>query len=145
MGTASRTVRCTLHTLITPAQDVPGLWVAHCLELDVISQGNDPEHALRAIAEAVEMVVEDDLERGDDPLEVRTRAPEECWITLLRVMQTGQPVDLSELGNRRIEVLVVELNLFRPRHPGMNVDEPERLLAPHVARAQYIDRPSVAC
>ena len=61
---------CTI--TISPANDLPGTWVAHCLEFDVVTQGNTPEHAVQMIYEAVSMVIEDDLERGADPNERRT-------------------------------------------------------------------------
>lgn len=36
-------------------------WVSHCLELDTISQGRTPQEAIRAIAEAVDMMVRDEI------------------------------------------------------------------------------------
>jgi predicted RNase H-like HicB family nuclease len=36
-------------------------WVSHCLELDAISQGRTPQEAIEAIAEAVDMMVRDEI------------------------------------------------------------------------------------
>jgi len=49
------TIQTRLNVIIYPAEDLPGQWIAHCLELDIISQGNSPPHALDMIAEAIEM------------------------------------------------------------------------------------------
>jgi predicted RNase H-like HicB family nuclease len=38
----------------------PGLddqWVAHCLDWDLVSQGDTPAHAMRMIAEAIALVI----------------------------------------------------------------------------------------
>ena len=44
-------------TVIThPASDLPGVCVARCLELDLVTQGRGAAAALRALAEAVEVV-----------------------------------------------------------------------------------------
>ena len=41
--------------LVTPAEDLPGAWTVHCLETDVVSQGESPRHAFEMGMEAVEM------------------------------------------------------------------------------------------
>jgi predicted RNase H-like HicB family nuclease len=81
--------------LIEPAQDVDGLWVSHCLNFDVISQGDTPQEALASLREAVAMTVVDDLENGADPAE--RSAPTELWDRLERVLREGQAVTLSEV------------------------------------------------
>ena len=53
----------TYRVLLEPALDVPGQWTAHNLDLDIISQGNSPEHALAMIREATQLVVEDGAPR----------------------------------------------------------------------------------
>lgn len=37
-------------------------WVSHCLEIDAVSQGSSPGHAITMIAEAVDMMVRDEME-----------------------------------------------------------------------------------
>ncbi len=36
-------------------------WISHCLELDVVSQGRTPQEAIEAVAEAVDMMVRDEI------------------------------------------------------------------------------------
>lgn len=44
---------------VFPAEDVPGQWVAHVIELDLITQGNSLRHALEMAGEAIEIVTEE--------------------------------------------------------------------------------------
>ena len=74
--------------LIEPACDVPDQWVAHCLELDVVTQGNDLDHACKMLLEACAMVLLDDIENGRYISE--RRAPEEYWERLYDIVQHGQ-------------------------------------------------------
>ena len=63
--------------VVMPAVDVPGDWIGHCLELDVVSQGVDPGHALMMVMESAEIIMVEDKKLGRDPW---TRcAPEEYW------------------------------------------------------------------
>ncbi|MGH8750037.1 MAG: type II toxin-antitoxin system HicB family antitoxin, partial [Burkholderiales bacterium] len=70
----------TAWVILSPAQDVPGTWVAHALDFDVVTQGSSAEDALRMGFEAVAIVLSDDLRDGRDPY--RRRAPSECWAQL---------------------------------------------------------------
>ena len=70
-----------LHTLIYQAPDVPGQWIAHCLEIDLVTQGNSAPHALEMIAEAIEIVAKDNVARGRPAIEIRP-APAEDWARL---------------------------------------------------------------
>jgi len=81
--------------LIRPAEDLPGQWVAHCLEFDVVSQGDSPKHALEMIVEATAMVIEDDLNSDRNPHS--RRAPSEFWDELRRIQERGQKVDDLEV------------------------------------------------
>lgn len=44
---------------VHPCPDVPGQWIAHDFERDIVTQGNSKEHALEMLEEAVHMVDED--------------------------------------------------------------------------------------
>src|SRR5919197_6015084 len=66
-----------LHIVIRPADDVPGQWVAHCLEFDVVTQGDNLAHAWSMIQEALEIVVVGEIRNGLDP--ARRAAPQEFW------------------------------------------------------------------
>jgi predicted RNase H-like HicB family nuclease len=68
-----------LPVVFFPAPDVPGEWVAHCLPIDVVSQGHSLEHAGEMIQEAVALCVLMDAKDGVDPLVVRRPAPPEYW------------------------------------------------------------------
>jgi predicted RNase H-like HicB family nuclease len=67
-----------LSVLIREAEDLPGCWVAHCLDWDVVTQGDSPLAAAEAIVEALALVAEADLAEGVDPNE-RCSAPVENW------------------------------------------------------------------
>ena len=101
------------------APDLPGQWLAHCLDLDVMTQGNSLAHAIEMAREAVRMVIEDDLDAGRDPLD--RRAPEEDWTELYAVLDHLHPVDvrrIDALAPRPDEVFVGQL-VARPAaaHP----------------------------
>lgn len=70
--------RRSLSLLLTPAEDVPGQWIGHCLELDIVSVGTSAEHAAEMAREAVRDCVADDIRDGRDPF-ARRRAPEEYF------------------------------------------------------------------
>lgn len=74
--------------VIHPAEDVPGTWLAHCLDLDVMSLGRSVDHALQMIREAMEIVIVSDLERGADPLD--RRAPDEYWEAKEKIIRYGK-------------------------------------------------------
>lgn len=74
-------MQATLCILLTRDESI-GSWTAHCLELDVVSQGPTIPTAITAAIEAVEMVIKDDCDNGLDPLD-RSVAPQEYWHELL--------------------------------------------------------------
>jgi predicted RNase H-like HicB family nuclease len=75
--------------LAYPAEDVPGQWVGHCLDLDVVSVGTSLDDALRMTAEAVALCLQWDAESGLDPF-ARSKAPGEAWELLDRVVREGR-------------------------------------------------------
>lgn len=97
----------TSWVLVEPASDLPGVWVSHCLDFDVISQGASPAEAVVAVTEAVGMAVTDDLNARLDPFE--RRAPSEFWDRLLRVLKHGKAVKISEV--RTPSVLATQLTV----------------------------------
>lgn len=93
-----RTASSTFTILITPAESLPGQWVAHCLNIDLVTQGNSIEHAFEMAREAVLLVVEDDLRNSLDPLD-RPSAPPDCWASVQDIMQQGCPLsDVRDPG-----------------------------------------------
>jgi predicted RNase H-like HicB family nuclease len=101
-----------LNLLIYPAPDLPGQWVAHCLETDLVSQGNDPAHALEMIAEAIELVARQNIEKGRPPLVYRN-APVEVY----RMFESAKDI--------ATKILKISSNYVQN----------EITLSPHVARA----------
>lgn len=81
--------------LLRPAEDLAGAWVAHSLEFDVVSQGNSAEHAMEMVAEAVNMVVQDDLNDGRDPYaQQRAQRAVDCLIAVqMFVMPKVMPTE----------------------------------------------------
>ncbi|MFA5053352.1 MAG: hypothetical protein WC565_04800 [Parcubacteria group bacterium] len=82
--------------LIERACDVPSQWVAHCLELDVVTQGNDLDHACKMLLEACAMVLLDDIEARRDISE--RRAPDEFWDRLWGVVRHGKQGSWEEIS-----------------------------------------------
>jgi len=64
-------------SMIYPAEDVPGQWIAHCLDFGVVTQGNDPVHAAYMLLDALTLVLSDDVLSGKNPH--RRRASAEEW------------------------------------------------------------------
>jgi predicted RNase H-like HicB family nuclease len=80
--------------LARPAPDVPGEWVAHCLDFDVMSQGNSLEHALHMVREAAILVAVEELNAGREP--TARRAPEESFQELRGLLERGAKVPLRD-------------------------------------------------
>jgi predicted RNase H-like HicB family nuclease len=84
--------------VIFPAEDVPGTWVAHALEFDVVTQGSNAEDAYAMATEAVTMVLTEDLREGRDPY--ARRAPDECWKPLREMFDHGERLDAPKFLER---------------------------------------------
>jgi predicted RNase H-like HicB family nuclease len=81
--------------LVHPADDLPGAWIAHALDFDVVAHGESADHALRMAVEAVEMVLEDDLADSFDPY--ARRAPAPFWEQLQFILEHGVRMPVGEL------------------------------------------------
>lgn len=96
-----------------PAPDVPGQWIAHCLDFDVVSQGDTLDHALRMVHEAAVMVALDDLNKGRDPL--ARRAPADLFGELYGLFERGQKLSFQELqaaeAGKRIVAFATQFEL----------------------------------
>lgn len=91
-----------------PEASDENLWVSHFLELDIISQGSTPLLAMQMLVEAVIVAVTDDLEEGLNPAD-RGKAPQEQFDKVLKVVNAGQQVKLSDVENNSDLVLVTQL------------------------------------
>jgi predicted RNase H-like HicB family nuclease len=78
-----------LSILIREAEDLPGCWVAHCLDWDVVTQGESPLAAAESIAEALALVAQTDIADGLDPDERRS-APAEAWAAFTLAAETAR-------------------------------------------------------
>jgi len=82
----------TLHALVYEAPDLPGRWISHCLELDLISQGDGQLHAIEMLAEAIQLVAEENLKNGRPPLDFRS-APADDWLRLRK----AEPMKMTRI------------------------------------------------
>lgn len=82
-----------LWVVFKKAPDVPGQWTAHCLDIDVISQGSSLPHAMQMIEQAIGMTLIDDLGRGRNPLE--RSAPKEYWDELWKIVRHGRRLTIG--------------------------------------------------
>jgi hypothetical protein len=85
------------------AKDVPGEWVGHCLDLDVVTQGTSLQHTMRMLGEACAMIVCDDVQAGRDPLD--RRAPQAHWDCMFNMVAHGQTVDFRSLDEKAVGFL----------------------------------------
>lgn len=77
--------------LITPAEDIHGVWVAHCLDYDIAVRGDAGKginSAADALCEAVELALRCDRDRGDRAGR-RNKAPSEDWETFAHTILHG--------------------------------------------------------
>lgn len=63
--------------IVSSDYELEDVWMGHCLQLDVVSQGNSPEHALAMVMEASAILYEDDCRARLDPW--ARCAPPEFW------------------------------------------------------------------
>lgn len=85
--------------LIRPAVDIKGQWIAHCLNWDLVTQGDSAQHAVVMTIEAIAIAIEEDEAAGLDPAD-RPSAPREAWDLFSRTQHTGtriSPADVNTL------------------------------------------------
>lgn len=99
-----------------PASDLPGQWVVHCLDFDVVSQGDSLQHAMTMIEEASSMVVVDDLSKHHDPHD--RRASDTDYDVLWNVVANGDRISEAEAfadrSGKYIYVFPMELRVKVP-------------------------------
>ena len=89
------------------AENIPGEWTAHCLELDVVSQGRSLRHAMEMLHEACCIVVCDDLVAGRDPLD--RRAPAKFWDDLYKIIEKDKKVNFSTLEEDKVHSIACQI------------------------------------
>ena len=80
-----------LSMLFHRPEDLPSVWAVHVLDLDVISQGETLQDALKMALEASGMVVRWDVEHRRDPLD--RRAPDAFWDKFHDIVLHGQALE----------------------------------------------------
>jgi predicted RNase H-like HicB family nuclease len=120
---------CNLSVLAEPARSIPGAWVAHCLNLDIVSQGTSLEEAMEAIVEAIVMSVGADLSEGLDPFDVRPKAPDEDWNRFLHVVKNGRSLQSIE-DRSQLAAVIAQVMVVRPLVPGVDAELEKSVLLP---------------
>lgn len=82
---------------VSKAESILGCWVAHCLDFNVISQGDSPSHALEMVREALGMALADDLRQGLDPDLRRKECDADDWAPLHRLLQKHTKVPVRDI------------------------------------------------
>lgn len=106
--TEKRVYSCWI--VVEPAEDIPGTWVSHCLNFDLVSYGDSPKDAADSVCDAVETVIVDDLQNQRDPLQRGSTTPPECWQRLDQILQHGEPVKLSDVSSNSKVFLAKQVN-----------------------------------
>lgn len=86
----------TCWVMIERSEDGDG-WTGHCLEFDIVSQGDSPQQAIDMVREATAMALLDDQNDGVEPNEVRSEAPVEYWQSLFELIKNGERIPLSKV------------------------------------------------
>jgi predicted RNase H-like HicB family nuclease len=122
----------TVWIVVRPADDVPGQWVGHCLDIDVVTQGNSAQHAFEMLAEAIAIVAEEDLSTGRDPRD-RRRAPGAEWDALFEVVQAARERPKTDVDAENAFVAVVDVQMVPVSDPPLRPKPALRLAWPGVA------------
>jgi hypothetical protein len=90
-------------------RDTP--WLAHVLDLDIITGGTDPVDALRMAVEAVTLSVVAAIADGFDPFEPAEPAPAATWDRWRHVLQTGRPVPIADIERVSADIVQIATQL----------------------------------
>ena len=98
-----------LWVVVQPASDIPGQWLARCLNLDIVSTSASLDGVQRALTEAISLCLD------EDGPSARRKAEAEEWALLERVLRDGRG-GVPEL--RPGVVAVTQLRLGHPQSSG---------------------------
>jgi predicted RNase H-like HicB family nuclease len=92
--------------VVRRAEDVPGQWVAHCLDFDLVTQGNSMLQAMEMACDAVEIVLADDVAHNLDPYS--RRAPQKVWTEFYDRFSRALPIkgDVGQLREEDVGILI---------------------------------------
>ena len=94
--------------LVKPDEEVAGQWIAHCLDLDLVSQGNSLQHAVEMICDAIAIVLLEDAHAGFN--DMQRKAPHHFWQELQRLALLGNPASIMCLDQAKIAAAIVYLH-----------------------------------
>jgi len=118
-----------LWVLISRSEADADMWIAHCLDLDIVAWGETPLAARKSVQAGVEMAILDDLNEGFDPLG-RTKAPGESYETLRHLQQVGRPVslpaDASERENVTQFAVIIQLSFVPATEANAGIASPTK-------------------
>lgn len=83
-----------LWVYISKAEDIDGVWNAHCLDLDIVAFGDTPAQARDNVRLAVESAILYDLNHGLDPLDCPS-APDSYYHDLHELHRIGKPANIA--------------------------------------------------
>ena len=89
---------------VYPADDVPGQWIAHAIENDVVTVGDDVEHAIHMGIEAAVCVAFEDYSLGIDPRERGKKTPSEVRERAYRLVEEGEPCAFKDLPSHKADI-----------------------------------------
>lgn len=81
--------------------------MSHCLDFDVVSQGDSIEHAFKMGMEATRMVLAEDLSAGREPH--ARRAPQRYWDALYTMLQKGRKAPAADLLRKKKGAALFEM------------------------------------
>ena len=119
--------------IVLKKDEEEGIWIAHCLENDVVSQGEDAHSAYKAGVESASLAMSWDLEEGKDP-RTRRPAPSEDYEDLHYLLDQGSRVEEVQdaLGDKSYRVIAVrvefDLDKLKRKDPGCVAPLPENVL-----------------
>jgi predicted RNase H-like HicB family nuclease len=117
--------------LIQRELGLEGQWVAHCLNWDLVSQGDSPAHAVKMIVEAIALVIVEDANDGLDPND-RLAAPDELWRLFANTQQHGTriaPADVDTLAAHSGEPVIAAVLYMHPIHADRGFARADEVLA----------------
>jgi len=79
----------TFIAILKPSKDLKNQWVAHCLDLDLVTQGNSISHAYNMMIEAINIIIKCSNDMG---VESGKLAPEKYWSAAVFLASDGYPI-----------------------------------------------------
>lgn len=117
--------------LIHREPHLDGQWVAHCLNWDLVSQGDSPAHAVKMIVEAIVLAIVEDSNEGLDPND-RSPAPEDLWKLFATTQQHGtriSPADVDTLAAQAGETVIAAVMYMHQIHAGQRFARADEALS----------------